>query len=178
MPANQPTTKRGRPKSSQTLENERIEALLKNPPPHIRLLTKKEKKLLEESFVASEKIRQRLVDEHSPLIPNKLIYELESIGDESMNGFEESTLKQYAFYQAMERDAKKTGGQELAEQANIRAAKVWSKNQALAKRISAKKLSLNGGAKIIFQNWESKGDKLEKPSIKTISNWYKRIRPN
>jgi len=178
MVTKKPTAKRGRPKSAQTLEREKTDAWLKNPPAHLPLLTKGEKQILEQSFEASEKIRQSLLAGHSPLIPNELIYAIESIGDEAMEGYEGATLEQYAVYQAKEREAKRTGGQELAIQADKRAANVWGKNPELAKRIAAKKISLNGAAKIILEHWESKGDKFEKPSIKTIANWYKRIRPN
>ena len=178
MATKQTSAKRGRPKNAQTLEKERIEDMLKNPPAHIPPLTKREKQILEQSFETSEKIRQSLLTGHSPLIPNELVYAVESIGDESMEGYESATLKQYAVYQAKEREAKSTGGQELAIQADMRAANVWKKNPELAKSIATKKISLNGAAKIILEHWESKGDKFEKPSIKTIANWYKRIRPN
>ncbi len=178
MAVNKPPAKRGRPKSAQTLEREKIEAWLKNPPAHIRLLTKKERQLLKDSFEASEKLRQNLLAGHSPLIPNELIYAVESIGDEAMEGYESATLKQYASYQAMERDAKRAGGKQLKSKANSKAEHLWKKNSALAKRAENGTLPLNSASENIHKNWGKKGVDGEKPSVKTISNWYKRIRPN
>ena len=98
MAVNKPPAKRGRPKSAQTLEREKIEAWLKNPPAHIRLLTKKERQLLKDSFEASEKLRQNLLAGHSPLIPHSLIYDLESIGHELLEGYEQAILNKYEEY--------------------------------------------------------------------------------
>ena len=178
MATNKPPAKRGRPKSAQTLDKEQTEAWLKNLPSHIPPMTREERQILEQSFEASEKLRQELLAGHSPLIPNELIYAVESIGDEAMEGHEDSILRQYASYQAMERDAKRAGGKQLKSKANSKAEHLWKKNSALAKRVENGTLPLNSASENIHKNWGKKGIDGEKPSVKTISNWYKRIRPN
>ena len=178
MAVNKPPAKKGRPKSVQTLEREKTEAWLKNPPAHIRLLTKKERRLLQDSFEASEKLRQNLLAGHSPLIPHSLIYDLESIGHELLEGYEQDILDKYGQYKNKETIGRANGSDEAASQADTSARRLWTKNSALVKRIESGNLTLNGASQIIFDDWKNKGIEGGKPSIKTISNWYKRLRPN
>jgi hypothetical protein len=170
--------KRGRPKSKQTLEKEATEAWLKNPPPHIKRMTPEEKKLWDEDAAHSEKVRKSLVANYSPLTPYSLVYELESLGDESMFGHEQDILDRYEKYKNKEMHGKINGAAETSSQADANAEKLWAKNQALVQRIEKGSLSLHGAAKSIFNDWSNKGIEGEKPTVKTISNWYKRTRPN
>jgi hypothetical protein len=170
--------KRGRPKSQKTLEKEWTEAWLKNPPAHIPPMTEEEKQWRREFIKNSEEAQRSILEGHSPLLPHGLIYDLESLGDESMHGFEQSVLDRYGHYRAKEIIARVNGGEETASQADASAMRLWTKNSALVKRIQSGNLTPNGAAKIIFDDWENKGIEGGKPSIKTISNWYKRIRPN
>ena len=173
-----PLIKRGRPKSAQTLEKEATEAWLKNPPAHIPKMTAKERGELQEYFDSSEKARLEILEGYSPVIPKDLIYELSSLGDESVQGFENIILGKYKQYKNKETEGKITGAEEMSIQADTRAERLWGKNNKLMKRIDAGNISLNGAAKNIYDNWETKGIEGDKPTVKTISNWYKRIRPN
>ena len=173
-----PHKKRGRPKSKQTLEREATEAWLRNPPPHIKRMTPEEKKFWEEDAAHSEKVRKSLIADYGLLIPHSLVYELASLGDESMFGHEQDVLDRYEKYITKQTEGQLNGAQETAIQADSNAERLWNKNQALVKRIEEGTLSLNGAAKIISNDWLNKGIEGERPTIKTISNWYKRTKPN
>jgi hypothetical protein len=170
--------KRGRPKSQKTLQKERAEAWLKNPPAHIPPMTDEEKQRLREFIKNSEEAKRCILEGHSPLLPHSLIYDLESLGDESMHGFEQSVLDQYKRYRVKELIARANGADQTALQADMRASKLWTKNKDLVNRIESGNLTPNGASKMIYDNWETRGIEGEKPTIKTIVNWYKRRRPN
>ena len=87
-------------------------------------------------------------------------------------------LDKYEEYKNKEIIGRANGSDEAASQADTSARRLWTKNSALVKRIQSGNLTPNGAAKIIFDDWKNKGIEGGKPSIKTISNWYKRIRPN
>ena len=178
MPVNKPTAKRGRPKSAQTLEREKTEAWLKNPAAHIPLMTEEDKAWVRVFLESSEKARKSILEGHSPLIPHSLIYDLESIGHELLHGHEQAILDKYEEYKNKETIGRANGSDEAASQADTSAKRLWTKNSALVKRIQSGNLTPNGAAKIIFDDWKNKGIEGGKPSIKTISNWYKRLRPN
>lgn len=170
--------KRGRPKSKQTLDKEAAEAWLKNPPSHIKRMTTEEKKFFEANAAHSEAIRKSLIADYGPLIPHSLIYELASLGDESMFGHEQEILDRYEKYKNKEILGKINGAVETSSQADANAERLWKKNQDLIKRIENHTISLSGASKIIINDWQNKGIEGDKPTFKTISNWYKRIRPN
>lgn len=178
MATNKLPAKRGRPKSAKTLEKERTEAWLKNPPAHILPMTEKDKEWLRVFLKSSEEARKSILEGHSPLIPHSLIYDLESIGHELLEGYEQDILDKYEEYKNKEITGRINGADETASQANVMAKRLWTKNSALAKRIQSGNLTLNGASKIIHDDWQHRGTEGSKPSIKTISNWYKRIRPN
>lgn len=178
MAVNKPPAKKGRPKSAQTLEREKTEAWLKNPPAHIPPMTEEDKEWLRVFLESSEKARKSILEGHSPLIPHSLIYDLESIGHELLEGYEQAILNKYEEYKNKELIGRVSGSEETASQADTLARRLWEKNGSLVKRIQSGNLTPNGAAKIIFDDWKNKGIEGNKPSIKTISNWYKRIRPN
>jgi hypothetical protein len=178
MAVNKPPAKKGRPKSAQTLEREKTEAWLKNPPAHILPMTEEDKEWLRVFLESSEKARKSILEAHSPLIPHSLIYDLESIGHELLEGYEQAILNKYEEYKNKELIGRVSGSEETASQADTLARRLWGKNGSLVKRIQSDNLTPNGAAKIIFDDWKNKGIEGGKPSIKTISNWYKRIRPN
>lgn len=178
MAVNKPPAKKGRPKSAQTLEREKTEAWLKNPPTHIPPMTEEDKAWLRVFLESSEKARKSILEGHSPLIPHSLIYDLESIGHELLEGYEQAILNKYEEYKNKELIGRVSGSEETASQADTLARRLWEKNGSLLKRIQSGNLTLNGAAKIIFDDWKNKGIEGGKPSIKTISNWYKRLSLN
>jgi len=127
---------------------------------------------------SSEKARLSILEGHSPLIPHSLIYDLESIGHELLEGYEQVILDKYEQYKNKEIIGRANGSDETASQADASARRLWTKNWALVKRIDSGNLTLNGAAKIIIDDWGNKGIEGSKPTVRTISNWYERIRPN
>ena len=102
MATDKQPTKRGRPKSAQTLEREKTEAWLKNPPSHIPPMTKEERQWWDDFIKNSEEAQRAILAGHSPLLPHSLIYDLESLGDESMHGCEKIILDKFEEYKNKE----------------------------------------------------------------------------
>ena len=74
--------KRGRPKSERTKERERIDEMLKNPPPHVQI-TKKRKKELADWLESLDQIEETILKEHqSPPMPARLVWAVEDVGGE------------------------------------------------------------------------------------------------
>lgn len=176
MPVNKPTAKRGCPKNDQTLERERIEALFNDRPVYIPQMIEGGNQWLEDFINSSEEVKRSILELYSPSLPHSLIYELESLDDESMHGFQQSILDRHFKRQREISDGKIAGAEQTKANAESRATEVWSKNIALAKRIESGNLTLNGASKIIEDQWTTKGDKLAKPTTRTISNWYRRLK--
>jgi len=170
--------KRGRPKSQETLEKESTEAWLKNLVAHIPPMAEEEKEWLKLFLESSEKARKSILKGHSPLIPHSLIYDLESIGHELLEGHEKAIFDKHEEYKNKEFIGRASGTHETASKADLMAKRLWTKNSALVKRIQSGNLTPNGASKIIFDEWKNRGIEGNKPSIKTIANWYKRISPN
>ena len=80
--------KRSRPKSTETVERERIETMLRNPPPYIPRMTDEEREELDRQSAANKRIEEEIYAGYSPTIPHDLILALESIGDRDL--FEET----------------------------------------------------------------------------------------
>lgn len=170
---NSPSKRRGRPKSSETLEKERIDEILSAGSPALKI-TPEQAKEQNEIFESHKKILRDLHAQFSPTIPRKLIEEYASLHDESTDGYEQKILANWEKAHEELSIGQKSGGRETAKKATERTQTVWSKNQDLARRIAIKNLSVTGASTIIFNEWDKRGDGRSKPSIRTISNWYKR----
>ena len=165
---------RGRPKNAETLELERIEAMFKNRPAHIKPLTKQERKKIETQLAASKKIEEELIADYGPTIPHRLIFELASLGDESMFGHEDKVIGRYDKLIAAEKSGQLNGARVTAQKAHGRAKAFWDKNPDLFEAMGRPR-NANTTAQRIIDNWSSRGDGGEVPSINTIKNWYKLI---
>jgi hypothetical protein len=66
------------------------------------------------------------------------------------------------------------GGQVTADKAMARAKVVWGKNQDLIDKIGRKQ-TLHSVAGKLHDEWGTRGDGAEKPSLNTIKNWYQKI---
>lgn len=165
--------KRGRPKSDKTLQAEEIDELFSNAPSHLKAHAEELKK--QEEFIKF--IQNSLKELHadfSPTIPHSVIEDFASIYDESMHGFEREILDSFYKSNKTLAEGQKVGGNVIATRANKRAQIIWEKNSDLARRIMSKNLTVNGASKIIFDNWDIRGDTDTKPSIRTIRSWYQR----
>lgn len=173
--------KRGRPKSAQTLESERIEAMLRNPPPHIPRMTDQEREELERQSAADKEIERQIYAGHSPTIPHDLILAIESIGDRDL--FEETpeilareqkVISQYNKLVEAEKNGREQGARTTSDKAVLRANAVWGKNQDLADKIG-RSLTVHSASKKLLGEWDSRGDGGSKPSVRTAENWYQKF---
>lgn len=165
--------KRGRPKSSETLEKERIDEILSACPPALKM-TPRQAEEQNEIFESLKKTLNDLYAEFSPTIPQELIENYASLHDESMDGYQKQILDKWDKVHTVLVHGQESGARETAKKATERAQTVWGKNQDLARRIATKNLSETGASTIIFNEWDKRGDGELKPTIRTISNWYKR----
>lgn len=172
---------RGRPKSADTLERERIEAVLKNPPAHIPRITDQEREELKKQFAASKLIEEQIYAGHSPTIPHDLILAMESLGDrelfeedEWLIKSEQKSIKKYEGLKAAEKNGHQKGAQTTSDKTKVRATTVWGKNQDLISRIG-RNLTVHSASQKILDEWDNRGDKGKKPSIRTVQNWHHRF---
>lgn len=173
--------KRGRPKSAETLESERIKAMLKNLPSHIPRMSNQEHEELERQFAADKEIEIQIYAGHSPTIPHDLILAMESMGDRDL--FEETpeilageqkVIRQYNKLVEAEKNGRRQGAQTTSDKANLRAKVVWGKNQDLVDKIGRNQ-TVHSASKRLLDEWNARGDGGPKPSIRTAENWYQKF---
>jgi hypothetical protein len=167
--------KRGRPKSKLTLERERQEKMFSE----IRKahpLTKEQKEFYETMEINGEEVRKQILKDFKThkIIPDDHAYTMASLGDDSLIGYENQIIADDNYYQQKIKESTARGGETLSLEADRRALAVWNKNKDLLARIK-NKLTLNGAASIIRDNWDKRGDGGNKPSINSIKNWYQRL---
>jgi hypothetical protein len=170
--------KKGRPKGKLTLEMERQEKMFaeisKKYP-----LTKEEREHYETMHKNGEKVRKQILKDYKThkMIPDDHAYTMASLGDESLEGFEDQIIAQDNYYKQKIKKSTARGGETLSEEADARAKSVWNKNKDLIERINKKdkKLKLHGAATKILNEWAKRGDGQIKPSINSIKNWYHRL---
>jgi hypothetical protein len=164
--------KRGRPKTERTIERERIEEMLRNPPPHIRNST-----LTPFPFdhkQADEIEKKMLKDHKSPPMPAKIVYEIESAGPENMTHAEiQATVTKYNRVAKYIHEGQITGGKTLADKAAKRIEKVLQKNSDISEKVASESWSVNRAANKIHEEWDARGDGQKKPSTKTLRRWLK-----
>ena len=153
--------KRGRPKTERTIERERIEEMLRNPPPHIRNST-----LTPFPFdhkQAEEIEKQMLKDHKSPPMPANFVYEIESAGPENMTHAEiQATVTKYDRVAKYIHEGQITGGKTLADKAAKRIAKVLQKNSDIAEKVASGSWSVTRAANKIHEEWDARGGRSEK----------------
>ena len=64
--------RRGRPKKAQTVELERIQSLLDNPPPYIPKLTEEQREWFRSFLESSEQVKEKILKDYSTLVPRKV----------------------------------------------------------------------------------------------------------
>lgn len=164
--------KRGRPKTERTIERERIEEILRNPPPHIRNST-----LTPFSFdhkQAEEIEKQILKDHKSPPTPANIVYEIESAGPENMTHAEiQATVTKYDRVGKYIHEGQIKGGKTLSDKAAKRIEQVMRKNSDVIGKLASGSWSVNRAANKIRDEWDARGDGQEKPSTRQLRRWLK-----
>ena len=166
--------KRGRPKSKARLEREALDAAFIELPAHIPKMTKKADREMRAQYEESKRYHEDLIAAFSPIIPDRLILEVASIGDETMQGFEGPILEKYRTLMASAKNGQLEGAKATLLKAKLRADTVWNKNQDLANKIGYNH-TIHSASQKILDEWDSLGDGGEKPSLRTIQNWYQKF---
>ena len=179
----------GRPPKPATLEARRVEAMLKNMPPHIPRLTEVQKSELNESFAHSERIRQEILKKfkHGRTTPDSHAYDMASIGDESLIGHEQRILDEDAKFALRAKKYRQSGAAATKNKIADRKADIKKNNQRLISEIHpSSRYTLHCVAKMIHNQWKEmssaqkmsgessmacRGDGKERPSVSTIRRW-------
>jgi hypothetical protein len=164
--------KRGRPKTERTIERERIEEMLRNPPPHIRNSTLTPFPFDHEQ--AEEIEKQMLKDHKSPPMPAKIVYEIESSGPENMTHAEiQATVAEYDRIAKNIHQGQITGGKTQADKAAKRIEQVMRKNSDVIGKLASGSWSVSRAANKIHDEWDARGDGQKKPSTRQLRRWLK-----
>ena len=172
---------RGRPKSEQTIARETTETWLRNPPSHIKPMTKKKRNEVHKFLDELEHQRKIILSQHSRTIPDELIYSYESVGHREL--FEETpellagealVIKKYNSLVEATKQGQKDGAAITAKKAHTRAKAFWDNNPNLFEAMGRPR-NANTTAQRIIDNWPNRGDGGKVPSINTIKNWYQLI---
>ena len=178
--------KRGRPKNKSTKERERIEEMLRNPPPHIH--NSKRKPFLFNLKQAEKIEKQMLKDHKSPPMPANIVYAIESAGPEFMTNDEIAlTRAEYTRIKENIYQGQIAGGQKLTAKKNARIEALVQKNPVLLQKLSSGIWTANRVANKFFDEWDAiqpherllgevhsaRGDGLKKPTIRNLTRWLK-----
>jgi hypothetical protein len=170
--------KRGRPKSLDTIERERIEALLREPPSYILNMSAEEATAFKGLCENWSRVENEILNQYrtAPSIPKEHAYEMASLGDESIEGYEDQILAKDKIYRSRIKKMQMTGSAGRARSAKNNSEKLVEKNIDLIQRVNAGLLTLNGAAAIIIRSWTNRGlPDGAVLSIKTISRYLRPV---
>jgi hypothetical protein len=170
--------KRGRPASAATIERRRIAELLSNLPAHAKFKsdeTAREIQNLLENLEAAERqiLRQYRT---SATIPKSHAYEMASLGDESLRGFESEIIARDQQYQMESERARSRGGQARGDGPTSRAKRLAEINTDLIQKVDSGEMSSREAARRIHKRWQKRGvPDLPQPSQKTLERDVRRV---
>jgi hypothetical protein len=184
------TKKRGRPLGEETLEKQRIEKMMREIPAHIPRLAAAEKAELEESFKNSQKIRHEILKKfkHGSWTPDQHAYNMESLGHESFEGYEQQVHDDEDRYNRLAKKIRSDAGAENKRKAKPRQDEVMKVNKSLIEKLnSSSTYNVHRIATMIHEQWKSmkptnrlasedksmscRGDGGEAVSVRTIERW-------
>ena len=176
-------TKRGRPPSEATIEKRRIEEFLKNPPAHIPPLNEDEKREMDSLLDSLDNAEREILRQYrtSPNIPKSHAYEMASLGDESLQGFESEIIARDQQYQLDAETRRLNGGLGRENEANNEAQRLAGANQDLVRKIQSGQLSIGRAAQKLHDRWPTRGvpskgiNQDKKPSLRTIKRHLARV---
>ncbi len=182
--------KRGRPPKSTTIQRQQIKAMLEDPPSHVRSLSASGLAEIKASLEHNEKIRQEILAtyKHGKWTPDKHAYDMASLGDESMEGFEKKILDNDDKYRIRAQRIRDKAGNTNKNKASVRAEDVLNRNNVLIAKIgTSSAYNTHRVAKMIMEQWSSvspaqrlvdepdellkRGDENPPPSLRTIERW-------
>jgi hypothetical protein len=169
--------KRGRPKSTATIERESTESWLRNIPEQVKALF--DDSGTKEWLEQLESVRQEILSDykHDPTIPNKHAYEMASLGDESMFGHENDVLARGHAYRARSQERHARGALSSSQKSMEKARWLCEDNSDLIERMeSPGGPSLNSVVTIIADHWHDRGVTDKHPSKRTLTRWIIKFR--
>jgi hypothetical protein len=185
-----PKRGRGRPKSAATLERERIEAIFASR----RLYLPKEEsaltKALREAKPHNDAIEQQILRDYKydATVPDDHAFAMASLGDESLEGYEDAIIAQDEEHIARVARQRSNGAKATKRNSQNRAKLIIEKNKILISHlIGSRKQSVSRVAKKICTEWvlisvaqrisgepsslTARGDGGQRPSERTVRNW-------
>jgi predicted HTH domain antitoxin len=144
---------RGRPPNQETIERRRIEEMFKNPPHYFNQADLDDQDAMLKNMDETKVII--LSDYKSyPTVPHSHIFEMASIGDESLHGYESLIIKNNERLMDDIHIDRQTGSIATKENAHKIAIKLYEENKILLERMQPfGKLSKNQVATIIKSQW-------------------------
>ncbi len=149
-----PKKGRGRQPSLETLENQRVDELFKTSPHH---MSHEKADSLDAMLRNLEDAESEVLSDYEsyPTIPRSHIYEMASLGDESMAGHEDLILERDSKLRQDAISNRHKGGDESKQIASDRAKLLCGKNRFLLEKMKPLgRLSKNRVATIIHDQWD------------------------
>jgi len=146
---------KGRPKSAETIERERIEEMFKNSPPYL-IMTAAKKQWMDELIANGELTQLEILKDYktSPSIPDNHAYAMASLGDESLRGREAEIISRDNQLRKDAQRNREAGAAATKTIALKRATELCKKNRILVERLAPTGvLSASDIAKKILKEW-------------------------
>ena len=171
-----PTRKRGRPPSPQTLEKRRIQEMLTNTKGTIARMNEEERRDTRKFLDESERWRKRILKDytHGSTTPHEHAYQVASIGDESLEGYEATILKNDKRFRTRAKAYRVSGTEGLIDDRQRKAREaIHSFSHLLSSIRPQGRLSMSEAARRMHKDWRAKGNYDDAPSIRTLIRWIK-----
>ena len=168
---------RGRPKNPATIERQATERWLYNLPKHCKLIP--EESFTKEWSESTERVRQQILSDykHDATVPDYHAYEMASLGDESMFGFEKGIMERGQFYRARCKENRASGTLRNSQKSMEKARWLCEDNSDLLERMETPNgPSLNSIVTMIVDHWDERGVTEEPPSKRTLTRWINKFR--
>ena len=183
---------RGRPKSAATLARENIEALFASRPSHLPKEESALTKALREAKPHNDALEQQILRDYKydATVPDDHAFAMASLGDESLEGYEDAIIAQDEEHIARVARQRSNGAKATKRNSQNRAKAIIAKNKILISHlIGTRKQSVSRVAKKICTEWvfisvaqrisgephllTARGDGGPCPSERTVRNWIR-----
>jgi hypothetical protein len=168
---------RGRPQSKVTHERLRIAELLKELPSYLPPVSAEELEALNASAAANEEIRQQIIKDfrHGASTPNQHAYDMASLGDESLEGYESSVLARDKQYQKAAQAHRKGGAKANADESSRKVTELGRHfGSLLAQAKPNGPLPHTEVARRMRHSWPMNSMLGDPPKDRTLRSWIKR----
>jgi hypothetical protein len=136
-----------------------------------------ERRVMDSMLDSLNKAEREILHQHrtSPNIPKSHAYEMASLGDESLQGFESEIIARDQQYRIDAESTRSKGGQARGNEPNFRAHRLAEINEDLIEKVNSGEISTGEAARRIHNRWEARGiPGISKLSQKTLERYIKR----